>query len=294
LNLSLNYDSPVSIKAFLQKRALCPQKKFGQNFLVSKWAREKLVASLDLQNSETDIWEIGAGIGAMTAELLGRGARVTAFEIDRGFCAVLNELFADNGNFSLVEGSVLETWKGQGRAEFLLANLPYNIAARVLGDFIENAVFFKRMAVTVQREAALRMKAKPSSADYSSFSVLCSSVYDIKSIAVLKGECFYPVPNVDSEALRLELKSADCRRNYTPDFYRMVRALFAARRKTIKNNLSTFIKSRYGLQAETLCRDVLESAGIPQNERAENLSCEDFVRISAAFEKLTGGSIVKT
>ncbi|MDR1148689.1 MAG: 16S rRNA (adenine(1518)-N(6)/adenine(1519)-N(6))-dimethyltransferase RsmA [Spirochaetaceae bacterium] len=278
-----NYDSPAAINVFMNEQGLAAQKKFGQNFLVKRYAREKLIDALALPQ-EAEVWEIGPGLGAMTAELLGRGARVKAFEIDHGFCSCLTELFSQSKNFSLVKGNVLETWKGEGRAEFLLGNLPYNIAARIIGDFITNGVFFKRMALTVQREVARRMAAKPASPDYSSFSVLCSSVYNIKSIAVLKRNCFYPVPNVDSEGLCLELKNLSCREMYSPAFYRVVRALFASRRKTIKNNLLALVKAQRGdLRAETLCAAALQTTGIHPNERAENLSCEDFLRLTNAI-----------
>ncbi|MDR2659469.1 MAG: 16S rRNA (adenine(1518)-N(6)/adenine(1519)-N(6))-dimethyltransferase RsmA [Spirochaetaceae bacterium] len=282
-----NYDSPSAISAFLEERGLKALKKFGQNFLIQRRAREKLVASLAMPKGAT-VWEIGAGLGAMTDELLKCGAHVKAFEIDRGFCSILEELFSQSKNFLIVKGDVLETWKGEGRAEFLLGNLPYCIGARIIGDFIENGVFFKRMTLTVQREVARRMTAKPASRDYSSFSVLCSSVYNVKSVAILKGECFYPVPNVESEGVCLELKDAACRKGYTPFFYRVVRALFAARRKTVRNNLLAFIKTRQqadGVPPEIRCDTLLKTAGIPATERAENLSCEDFLRIVNAIQE---------
>jgi 16S rRNA (adenine1518-N6/adenine1519-N6)-dimethyltransferase len=285
LKNSPNYDSPASINAFLNEHGLTAQKKFGQNFLIRRYAREKLIDALALPQ-ETEVWEIGPGLGAMTAELLKRGSRVKAFEIDRGFCSILTELFSQSKNFSLVKGNVLKTWKGEGRAEFLLGNLPYNIAARVIGDFITNGVFFKRMALTIQREVARRIAARPASPDYSFFSALCSSVYNVKPIAILKRDCFYPVPNVDSEGLCLELKDLSCREMYTPAFYRVVRALFASRRKTVKNNLLALVKAQYeGLPAETLCAAALRTAGIPPNERAENLSCEDFLRLTKAIQR---------
>jgi 16S rRNA (adenine1518-N6/adenine1519-N6)-dimethyltransferase len=229
-------------------------------------------------------------MGAMTALLLDTGARVTAFEIDRGFCELLAGIFAGRENFRLVEGDALETWRGEGGADFLLGNLPYNIAARIIGGFIENGVFFKRMAVTVQREVARRMLAEPASPDYSSFSVLCSSVYTARSVMPLNRGCFYPVPNVDSEGVCLELKPEPLREGYTDFFYRMVRALFACRRKTIKNGLSAFLKSESANPnlTEDAPRRLLEAAGIPPSERAENLACEDFRRLARILPAAKG------
>lgn len=285
-----DYDSPAAINAFLRERGLAAQKKFGQNFLVQRRAREKLARALAPPQG-SHVWEIGAGLGAMTAILLDMGARVKAFEIDRGFCGILTELFSDSKNFSLVEGDVLETWKGErarGGVEFLAGNLPYNIAAHLIGNFIESGLFFKRMVVTVQREVALRMAAKPCSPDYSSFSVMCSSVYSVKPVISLKGGCFYPIPNVDSQGLCLELKDAPLREGYSPLFYRMVRALFASRRKTLKNNLLSFIRKEVSggnAKAPELCAELLRTAGIYPTERAENLACEDFLRLSTALTR---------
>jgi 16S rRNA (adenine1518-N6/adenine1519-N6)-dimethyltransferase len=279
-----DFDSPVAINAVLAERGLSPQKRFGQNFLIRRRAREKIVAALSLPPNAF-VWEIGAGMGAMTAMLLDQRVRVTAFEIDRGFCALLTDIFSARKNFSLVEGDALETWKGEGRADFLLGNLPYNVAARIIGGFIENGVFFKRMAVTVQREMARRISAKPGSSDYSSFSVLCSSVYKARSIASLKRDCFYPVPNVDSEALCLELKTPP--KMCSSFFYRMVRALFSERRKMIKNNLLRFAKKEAASacpMTDAFCARLLQTAGISPTERAENLSCEDFSRLAGILE----------
>jgi 16S rRNA (adenine1518-N6/adenine1519-N6)-dimethyltransferase len=283
-----DFDSPAAISAFLAERGLAPQKKFGQNFLINRRARERLVEALSLPPGAS-VWEIGPGMGAMTALLLDNGGRVTAFEIDRGFCALLSAIFAGRENFHLVEGDALETWVGEGRADFLLGNLPYNIAARIIGGFIENGVFFKRMVVTVQREVARRMLASPAAPDYSSFSVLCSSVYTARPVAALNRGCFYPVPNVDSEGLCLELKPESLREGYTPFFYRMVRALFACRRKTIKNGLLAFLKIKAVNPDLTAgASSLLQTAGIAPDERAENLGCEDFLRLARVLSDAAG------
>jgi 16S rRNA (adenine1518-N6/adenine1519-N6)-dimethyltransferase len=280
LNGLPDFDSPAAINAFLAGRGLAPQKKFGQNFLVNRRARERLTEAL-APPQNASVWEIGPGIGAMTALLLDTGARVTAFEIDRGFCALLPGIFAGRENFRLVEGDALETWKGEGRADFLLGNLPYNIAAHIIGGFIENGVFFKRMVVTVQREVARRIMARPASPDYSSFSVLCSSVYTARSVMPLNRGSFYPAPNVDSEGLCLELRPPALRAGYTPFFYRMVRTLFSRRRKTVKNGLLAFLNTESPNPNLTAGASyLLQMAGIAPNERAENLAREDFLRLA--------------
>ena len=112
----VNYDSPRELRAFLEGRGLGMRKKFGQNFLINPVARSRLLDALELSPGDA-VWEIGPGLGAMTAGLLERGGRVTAFEIDPAFARILREFFAANTAFRLVEGDVLKTWPAATSAE---------------------------------------------------------------------------------------------------------------------------------------------------------------------------------
>jgi 16S rRNA (adenine1518-N6/adenine1519-N6)-dimethyltransferase len=276
--MEINYDSPLALKAFLEERGLGMRKKFGQNFLINRDARRKLVDSLGPEKGE-GVWEIGPGLGVMTGDLLDRGCRVRAFEIDPGFIGVLREFFGDRESFLLVEGDVLKTWRPQEGADYLIGNLPYNIAAVLLADMIEGGRFFRRMVVTVQREVARRMAAKPGSADYSSFSVLIGSAYRANPLMVIGGSSFYPPPRVDSQGVLLELLPPEERAG-SPLFYPLVRRLFSSRRKTVKNNLQSFVSSRTGDDARSLSSAALESCGIKPEERAENLSVARFAELA--------------
>jgi len=311
---ALSVDSTAQLKEYLREHGLAMQKRFGQNFLINRDAQKTLIGALELREGET-VWEIGAGLGTMTALLLKAGARVRAFEIDSGFCAALREIFAAEKNFTLVEGDVLKTAfensagaaegaaiEGAGSAATsagvkLLGNLPYNIGARLLALFIENNIFFKKIAVTVQREVALRIAGTPGSKNYSSISVLCGYYYNIKLSSVLKGGSFYPAPNVDSQIVIFTLKEEAQKRQERPEcFARLVRALFASRRKTVKNNLRVFLQnelvrhvSAENAQSASPTKEInhtadalLAQCSIKENERAENLSIEDFYNLSAA------------
>jgi 16S rRNA (adenine1518-N6/adenine1519-N6)-dimethyltransferase len=262
------------------------RKQFGQNFLINPAARLKLLDALELQPGDR-IWEVGPGLGAMTAGLLERGARVRAFEIDRGFIKALEEFFGDTAAFALVPGDVLKTWPDAEPAPYFLGNLPYNIAAALLADFIEKDRFFTRMVFTVQREVARRMAAKPGSADYSSLSVLCASTYTISPLMVLKGASFYPAPKVDSQGIRFDLRTDIDPSGYPPAFKPLVRSLFSARRKTIKNNLQNFISSviieTEKPRTQNLTMELLENVGINPNERAENLGVGEFSALAGAL-----------
>lgn len=285
---ALDYDSPGSLRRFMDQRGLGMQKKFGQNFLVNPDARRRLADALQASRDGT-VWEVGPGLGAMTTELLDRGLRVHAFEIDRGFAQVLREKFGTDPRFTLVEGDVLKTWPaaGQsGRPECFFGNLPYNIAATLIADFIEAGFFFSRAVVTVQKEVAQRMVARPGAEGYSSFSVLCASAYDVVPTMTLKGGSFYPIPNVDSQAVRMDLRTDRDPADYPRLFRPLVRALFASRRKTVRNNLLSFAASRWKGSPETLddlVSTVLEQSGIKKEERAERLSVDEFAAIARAL-----------
>ncbi|MDR3301530.1 MAG: 16S rRNA (adenine(1518)-N(6)/adenine(1519)-N(6))-dimethyltransferase RsmA [Spirochaetaceae bacterium] len=278
----INYDSPTAIKAFLAEHGFAMQKKFGQNFLINPSARINLVKQLRIEEDD-EVWEVGAGLGAMTSLLLERGAQVSAFELDRGFCAVLKEMFADEKKFTLIEGDVLDTWKLSAQKELhpcgrsLLGNLPYTIGAKLLGDFAEHHFFFTRMVVTVQREVARRIAAQAGDKDYSSLSVLLSRSYNTKLLSPLKGESFFPVPHVESQGVLLELKDSAQRTKDSACFAPLVRALFSSRRKTVRNNLQAFLKAR---NISCAAIDILEDCGIDGGERAERLTPDEFARIA--------------
>jgi len=294
--LSINYDSPRELRAFLDERGLGMRKKYGQNFLINPSARAKLLAALELKKG-AEVWEIGPGLGAMTCGLLESGANVTAFEIDPAFSRTLKEIFTtpetgfrSGSSFRLIEGDVLKTWPlatAGGSELFLLGNLPYNIAATLLADFIEKGRFFTRMVVTVQREVALRMAAKPGTADYSSFSILCSSVYKVKPLQLIKSSSFYPPPRVDSQGVRLDL--LDNRIALSELFYPLVRSLFSGRRKTIRNTLSSFAASviiKKEVSGKELAEEVFKASGINGERRPETLEIDEFNAIAKKLEEI--------
>lgn len=275
-----DYNSPKALKEFLDMNGLAMQKKFGQNFLVNEDARKKLIDNLDI-NENSKVWEIGPGLGCMTDEILSRGADLTVFEIDKGFAALISDFFSDyekNGKFQLILGDVMKTWKGQmekqGSPDRLFGNLPYNIAATIIADTIENNFRFDKCVFTVQKEVAQRMTAKCGSSDYSSFSVLCQWAYDIKSLGDLGGGNFWPKPNVDSRSVLFVKKSEfpGCKK---PEiFIKMQRSLFLSRRKTVRNNLTQLLKNG------ELALEALEKAGIDPMKRAEVLSINELLGLS--------------
>ncbi len=275
-----DYNSPAELKTILDSNGFSMQKKFGQNFLINQKAREKLIEALDVQK-DTTVWEIGPGLGAMTSGLLSKGADVTVFEIDRGFVSLLGQFFeqySKNNSFRIIEGDVLKTWYGQTQKGTVLpqrffGNLPYNIAATLIADTIEQGIRFERCVFTVQKEVAVRMAAKPGSADNSSLSVLCNWAYDVKPLMDLSGSNFWPKPNVDSRAVLLTPK-ADWPGCQNPKlFVKMQRALFSSRRKTIRNNLQGYLNN----SEKTV--EYLQKAGLDPMLRAEVLTIQQMLKL---------------
>ena len=281
-----DYNSPQELKAVLDSKGFSMQKKFGQNFLINAAARTKLIDALDVGKG-TVVWEVGPGLGAMTSEILERGADLTCFEIDRGFASLIKDFFmeqASENRFHLVEGDVLKTWKNHLASSKLpdrfFGNLPYNIAATIIADTIENNVRFEKCVFTVQKEVALRMCAKPGSDDFSSFSVLCQWAYDVKPLMDLGGANFWPKPNVDSRAVVFTKKEDFPKCNNPSLFIKMQRALFSSRRKNVRNNLTAFLSNN------DLCLQALEKAGIDPQKRAEVLELPQMLLLSDVIDDM--------
>lgn len=277
-----DFNSPHSLKTFLEDNAMAMQKKFGQNFLIQESSRRKIIDAFGNIEGK-NIWEVGPGLGAMTAILLEKKANLKAFEIDKGFASILTKAFHSDcldseSKFCLIEGDFLKTWekewKENGEPDYFFGNLPYNISSQILAQTISKGLRFNKAIITIQKELAERITAKPSEKDYSSFSVLCQWAYDIKKIIDLGPSHFWPRPNVDSRSLLLEKKEnfPECLDPF--HFMALQKAAFLSRRKTIKNNLSQFYKN------DKTAEEVLNIAKIDPKERAENLDLEKLLFLS--------------
>ena len=280
---AINYNSASGLRAFLDREGLGMRKKFGQNFLINPAIRQALAEALGAGDGDC-VWEIGPGLGAMTAILLEKGLSVRAFEIDPGFIRALKEIFGKEERFTLVEGDVMKTWSAQDPSPFLLGNLPYNVGASLLADLTERGRVFARMVVTVQKEVALRMAASAGMRDYSSFSVLCASAYNVKPLMLIRPSSFYPRPNVDSMGVLLESRPPVL---YPAVFYPLVRSLFSCRRKTVKNNLTSFLSSRFAKPSSAqICAAVLAENSLSGSERAENIGLDGFLSLAKSIENV--------
>ncbi len=282
---NLNYDSPSEIDRVLKENGLAMTKKFGQNFLVNRVMRERLVSLMETREGMR-VWEIGPGLGAITHMLLSRGVDLTAFEIDHGFIRILNEqAFNDEENFTLVEGDALKTLFKKRLLplpERIIGNLPYNVGSVMIAKLIEESYLPPMMIFTLQKEVVDRMVGKPGSESYSSFSVLTQTDYENTLSLKIPRSSFWPQPNVDSAVVVMKKRE----KSLVPDEYRetyltLLRALFSQRRKTVRNNLQS---SQYGNSGKEFIEDVLVRCGLSGSERAENLDWETIVRLSETIQ----------
>lgn len=284
---NLNYDSPVEIERVLKASGLAMTKKFGQNFLINGQMRSRLVSLMEVEEGMR-VWEIGPGLGAVTHMLLREGVNLTAFEIDHGFVKILNEqAFNDEDNFTLVEGDALKTlFKKRllplpGR---IVGNLPYNVGSVMIAKLIEESYLPPLMVFTLQKEVVERMVSKVGSENYSSFSVLTQIDYENTLALKLSRGSFWPSPNVESAVVVMKKREHSLvPASHRETFLTLLRAIFAQRRKTVRNNLQS---SLYGNNGKEFVEKILLLSSLDGGERAEALPVGKIVDLAAAIDSI--------
>lgn len=277
----LNYSSASEIKKILEENSLAMSKKFGQNFLLSESAREFIVSSLEIESTDT-VFEIGPGLGAITALIIKKAKDVYSFEIDNGFCSLLNKAFKDEENFHLVPGDALKTlFSINVKPSLIAGNLPYNVGSIIIARLIENDITPRRMVFTLQKEVVERMVAKNKSSSYSSFSILCQMDYEVSLEKVIKSTSFYPSPNVDSAVVVMKKREKVLVPPQMRAFFiSFNRAIFLQRRKNIKNNLKTFCSPDFTKEE---LEELIKKAGLTGSERAEDFSFDELLSLASLF-----------
>jgi 16S rRNA (adenine1518-N6/adenine1519-N6)-dimethyltransferase len=214
-------------KELLKKYGVKPRKRLGQSFLISRKALDLIVGALDPQPGEL-LYEIGAGLGTVTAEVAARSARVLAVEIDGGLIAALKDRFAGSALVDVVHGDALEL--PVPRVDKVVSNVPYSISSKLLLKLLREQNY--SMAIlTLQREFALRLVAKPGSSDYGRLSVSAQLFADIEIVGSVSRKAFYPQPEVDSLVVRLRPRSEHL--SLFGDVERLTAALFSQRRRKL-------------------------------------------------------------
>ncbi|WP_187620244.1 16S rRNA (adenine(1518)-N(6)/adenine(1519)-N(6))-dimethyltransferase RsmA [Selenomonas ruminis] len=267
------------LKAF----GLRMSKKLGQNFLIDASIVQGIVDAAEIQLGER-VLEIGPGIGTLTQGLAEAGAEVTAVELDKKLPAVLAETLKAYDNVTIVPGDILKVnipeIMGEGPFK-VAANLPYYITTPILMALLERHLPITRMVTMVQKEVAERMIAKPGSRTYGALSVAVQYYTEPEIVLDVPPRSFIPAPEVDSVVIA-------CKVRETPAvdvmdekmFFRVVKAAFGQRRKTLSNAL------KGGGFPKEQVRDAMEAAGIEMTRRGETLSLEEFAKLADEFTKL--------
>jgi 16S rRNA (adenine1518-N6/adenine1519-N6)-dimethyltransferase len=275
-----NLTSPRKVKEIIERHAFRFSKSLGQNFLIDENILKKIVNGADIQE-EDGVLEVGPGIGTLTRELARRSGQVVAVEIDKALLPILEETLAGYNNIQLIHGDILKLDLSEilhryfaGRNLKIVANLPYYITTPIISRFLEEGIPFDIMVVMIQKEVADRIAASPGSKDYSALSVGVQYFTQPRIIGKVPAGVFYPPPKVDSTIIALK------RREEAPVwvkdrklFFRLVKAAFAQRRKTLLNTLSS---GALEIQDKEFWKGTLEKSGIDPNRRGETLSLEEF------------------
>ena len=275
------------IRALLARHGFRFSKSMGQNFLIESWVPRDIAAASGA-DQDTGVLEIGPGIGPLTVQLARRAGRVVAVELDRTLLPVLDETLGSFGNVEVVPGDILKLDlpallddKLKDLTPIVCANLPYNITTPVLTALLECGRF-RSITVMIQREVARRICARPGTADYGAFSLFCQYHARVELLFDVPPECFLPAPKVTSSVVRLAPRPAPAEVEDEGFFFRVVRASFAQRRKTLLNGLSSAFGDRLSKEA---LRDVLDTCGLPADVRGERLSIPEFARLASALAR---------
>ena len=269
----------------LRARGLRPKKSFGQNFLTAEPLCNR-IAELAIPEADTTtgcVLEIGAGLGALTAALVTRAAKVVAVERDRDLLPILQERFTDTPGLELIEADAvrLEWWPllADGTAPLVVCgNLPYQLTGRLLRKVTAIAPQLQRVVVMVQREVAERLTALPSTRTYSAMTVFVQAAFDVRRALKVNAAAFTPAPKVDSSVLLLTPHAVK-RAEETPLFQQVVKSGFAQRRKRLKNSLKRLATPEQLQQAAI-------AAEVDLGDRPETLSVEQFAALTNALAAL--------
>lgn len=255
-------------------------KKLGQNFLIDEQMVDGIVDAAAIQPSDT-VLEIGPGIGTLTQGLAERGCNVVAVELDARLINVLEKTLAGYDNIRVVHGDILKIDISReilAEKYKVVANLPYYITTPIIMGLLEQRLPIERLVTMVQKEVAERMVAKPGGKDYGALSVAVQYYTQPEIMFIVPPGSFIPAPAVESAVIRCIV------RNEPPveilderKFFRVVKAAFAQRRKTLTNNLKAA-----GLQADEV-QSILATAAIDGTRRGETLSLDEFAAIANAW-----------
>lgn len=279
--------NPQNTIAIIQKYNFAFQKKYGQNFLIDTHVLDKIISAAGITNNDM-VLEIGPGIGTMTQYLASAARKVIAVEIDDHLIPILEDTLSEYDNVTILHDDILKVnithlasqYNG-GRPIKVVANLPYYITTPIIMGLFEKDVPVDNITVMVQKEVADRMQVGPGSKDYGALSLAVQYYAEPYLVANVPPNCFLPRPKVGSAVIRLKRYSSPPVSVRDPALmFRLIRASFNQRRKTLQNGLSN--SPELSLSKEQIAQAIL-ALGMPASVRGETLTLEQFARLADYF-----------
>lgn len=276
--------NPQNTIAVLQKYNFNFQKKFGQNFLIDTRVLERIIAASGVKK-EDFVLEIGPGIGTMTQYLCEHAREVAAVEIDKKLIPILSDTLSQYSNVEVINEDILKVdikrlaeEKNEGKPIKVVANLPYYITTPIIMGLFESHVPIDSITIMVQKEVADRMQVGPGTKDYGALSLAVQYYAKPEIIANVPPNCFMPRPNVGSAVIKLTRhKQVPVKVENEKLMFRIIRASFNQRRKTLANGLNNALD--IPLAKENITK-AIESLGVSTSIRGEALTLEQFAELS--------------
>lgn len=274
----------------LQKYGFVFQKRFGQNFLIDTHVLDRIIGASEITKDDF-VLEIGPGIGTMTQYLAEAAREVTAVEIDDALIPILQDTLKEWDNVSVIHGDILKTdikkiadEKNQGKPIKVVANLPYYITTPIIMGLFESHVPVESITVMVQKEVADRMQTGPGSKDYGALSLAVQYYANPEIVANVPPNCFMPRPKVGSAVIKLTRhKEMPVEVQDEKLMFRLIRASFNQRRKTLLNGLKNSPEIPFSKEQ---IEEALGMCGLSLNIRGEALTLEQFAQLANAFSSL--------
>lgn len=282
--------NPKETIQVLQKYEFQFKKKFGQNFLIDPHVLDKIVDAAQI-TKEDFVLEIGPGIGTLTQYLCEHAKQVLAVEIDAKLIPILKETLAPYDNVEVLHGDILkqdiqqiaDTYN-EGKPIKVVANLPYYITTPIIMELFESHVPLANVTVMVQKEVADRMKAEPGTKDYGALSLAVQYYAKPYIAAFVPPNCFMPRPNVGSAVIRLDcLSRVPVEVHDEKLMFRLIRASFNQRRKTLQNGIANSPELDYTKEEAA---KAIEQAGFDVRIRGEKLGLSEFAKLADELEKM--------
>lgn len=279
--------SPATVKKVMNKHQFKTSKKYGQNFLIDENIIHKIVDAVEIKQDDLVV-EIGPGIGTLTAELAKLAGKVKAIEIDKKLIPILEENLSEFDNIEVLNTDILDTnindliaKDGEFENAKIIGNLPYYITTPIIMKILEEKASVKSITIMVQKEVADRLKALPGGKDYGALSIAVQYYSEVSFITQVPRTVFIPKPNVDSAVIRLDIRGIPpIKVDDEKMFFKMVKAGFSQRRKTLLNALSHSLN-----QSKEEIEKVLIQSDINSLRRAETLSLQDFATLTNYYIK---------